>query len=97
MTPALAAMVYDRFRDLARDPSEEPRLTNAENEILRMVAQGFTYRQIAEKRVVALKTVQNQAQNILAKLHMHTRYELEVYGIRHDLDRDVDPDGGRKG
>ncbi len=86
-TPSLAALVLDEFRRLAdRDPSE-PSLTRRENEVLRLVAKGYTYREIAEKLFISVKTVQNHVQNILTKLQLRRRYELMRYAIQKGLDR----------
>jgi DNA-binding NarL/FixJ family response regulator len=87
-SPSLAGLVLDEFRRLSagRDP-EEPRLTERENEVLKLVAKGYTYREIAEKLFISQKTVQNHVQNILTKLQLHKRYELMRYAIRRGLDR----------
>jgi DNA-binding NarL/FixJ family response regulator len=86
-TPSLAGLVLDEFRRLAdRDP-DEPSLTARENEVLKLVAKGYTYREIAEKLFISHKTVQNHVQNILTKLQLRRRYELMRYAIRKGLDR----------
>lgn len=88
-TPALAALVMGEFRRLANTEPGEPGLTRRENEVLRLVAKGYTYREIAEQLYLAPKTVQNHVQHILEKLQMHHRHELMRYGIRKGLDRDA--------
>lgn len=89
-SPSLAGMVLQEFRRMAsRDPAE-PRLTARENEVLVLVAKGYTYREIADKLFLSVKTVQNHVQNILAKLHLHKRYELMRYAIQRGLDRAPD-------
>jgi DNA-binding NarL/FixJ family response regulator len=86
-TPSLAGLVLDEFRRLAgRDPSE-PALSPRENEVLRLVAKGYTYREIAERLSISGKTVQNHVQNILTKLQLRRRYELMRYAIQRGLDR----------
>jgi DNA-binding NarL/FixJ family response regulator len=86
-TPSLAGLVLSEFRRLAkRDPSE-PGLTPRENEILKLVAKGYTYREIGQKLFISTKTVQNHVQNILTKLQLRKRYELMRYAIRKGLDR----------
>ena len=50
-------------------------------EVLRMVAKGLSYRQIAERLVLSHRTVQNHVQNTLRKLQMHNRVELTPYAI----------------
>ena len=94
-TPGLAGLVLGEYRRLAATPpagSGTPRLTERETEVLRLVAKGLTYRQIAERLVVSVRTVQNHVQNTLGKLQLHNRSELVRYAIRVGLD-DPDPDG----
>ena len=62
-----------------------PRLTERETEILRMVAKGLSYKQIAERLVLSHRTVQNHVQNTLGKLQLHNRVELVRYAIEHGL------------
>ena len=89
-SPSLAGMVLEEFRRMAsRDPAE-PTLTARENEVLVLVAKGYTYREIAEKLFLSIKTVQNHVQNILAKLQLHKRYELMRYAIQRGLDKAPD-------
>jgi len=86
-TASLAALVLSEFRRIAAPEPGEPGLTARENEILRLVAKGYTYREIAEQLFISMKTVQNHVQNILAKLHLRKRYELMRYAIQRGLDR----------
>ncbi len=89
-TASLAGLVLEEFRRLAgRDPSE-PALSPRENDVLRLVAKGYTYREIAEKLFISVKTVQNHVQNILTKLQFRRRYELMRYAIERGLDRTPD-------
>jgi DNA-binding NarL/FixJ family response regulator len=89
-TPGLAALVLGEFRRLAlgaagRDDADTPRLTERETEILRMVATGLSYKQIATRLVLSHRTVQNHVQNTLGKLQLHNRVELVRYAIEHGL------------
>jgi DNA-binding NarL/FixJ family response regulator/class 3 adenylate cyclase len=87
-TSPLAGLVLAEFRRVATAPAAgEVGLTARENEVLRLVAKGYTYREIAEKLFISVKTVQNHVQNILAKLQLHKRYELMRYAIQKGLDR----------
>ena len=65
-----------------------PHLTERETEILKMVAKGMSYKQIAERLVLSHRTVQNHVQNTLRKLQMHNRVELTRYAIEQGLDDD---------
>ncbi|MET7392251.1 response regulator transcription factor [Dactylosporangium sp. NPDC005572] len=89
-TPGLAGLVLGEFRRLAsvsraEDP-EAPRLTERETEVLRLVAKGVTYKEIAERLVLSHRTVQNHVQNTLGKLQLHSRVDLVRYAIERGLD-----------
>ncbi|MDQ3956702.1 MAG: response regulator transcription factor [Actinomycetota bacterium] len=87
-TPSLAGLVLDEFRRMAKSHEPgEPALTARENEVLKLVAKGYTYREIGEKLFISTKTVQNHVQNILTKLQLSKRYELMRYAIERGLDK----------
>ena len=86
-TPSLAGLVLHEFRRIARDDPSEPGLTERENEVLKLVAKGYSYKEIGEKLFISTKTVQNHVQNILVKLQLKRRYELMRYAIQKGLDR----------
>jgi len=88
-TPGLAGLVLGEYRRLATTPApagDTPRLTDRETEVLRLVAKGLSYKQIAERLVVSHRTVQNHVQNTLNKLQLHNRVELVRYAIEQGLD-----------
>ncbi|WP_329304102.1 MULTISPECIES: response regulator transcription factor [unclassified Streptomyces] len=93
-TPGLAGLVLGEYRRLASEPvpatgADEPRvpqLTDRETEVLRLVAKGLSYKQIAERLVISHRTVQNHVQNTLGKLQLHNRVELVRYAIERGLD-----------
>jgi DNA-binding NarL/FixJ family response regulator len=91
-TPGLAGLVLGEFRRLAAEPepadrrSPAPQLTARETEVLRLVAKGLSYRQIADRLVLSHRTVQNHVQNTLGKLQLHNRVELVRYAIEQGLD-----------
>ncbi|GII21812.1 DNA-binding response regulator [Planosporangium mesophilum] len=90
-TPGLAGLVLGEYRRLATaaQPADDaPRLTDRETEVLRLVAKGLSYKQIAERLVVSHRTVQNHVQNTLGKLQLHNRVELVRYAIERGLDTD---------
>ena len=86
-TPSLAGLVLSEFRRIAATDPSEPGLTPRENEVLKLVAKGYTYREIGEQLFISTKTVQNHVQNILTKLQLKKRYELMRYAIQKGLDR----------
>ncbi|MFD5511868.1 response regulator [Streptomyces sp. NPDC127051] len=92
-TPGLAGLVLGEYRRLAADPApaapdepKVPQLTDRETEVLRLVAKGLSYKQIAERLVISHRTVQNHVQNTLGKLQLHNRVELVRYAIERGLD-----------
>lgn len=86
-TSGLAGLVLSEFRRVATKDAGEPGLSPRENEVLLLVAKGYTYGEIAQKLFISQKTVQNHVQNILTKLHLRKRYELMRYAIQKGLDR----------
>ena len=64
----------------ARDP-----LTPRELEVVKLIAEAFTNRQIAETLKVSEKTVESHRANVLAKLGMRDRVELARYAVRRGL------------
>ena len=81
-TPGLAGLVLGEY---GRQDDSGPRLTERETEILRLVAKGLGYKQIAERLVLSHRTVQNHVQNTLRKLQMHNRAQLVRYAIESGL------------
>ena len=92
-TPGLAGLVLGEFRrmsapDAAGGSDDASALTERETEVLRMVAKGLGYKQIAERLFISHRTVQNHVQNTLRKLQMHNRVELTRWAIERGLDED---------
>ena len=97
-TAGLAGLVLGEFRRLAANPGVPgtpgaPRLTDRETEVLRLVATGLSYKQIAARLVLSHRTVQNHVQNTLGKLQLHNRVELVRYAIDQGLDLPDRADG----
>jgi DNA-binding NarL/FixJ family response regulator len=82
MTPLIADYLH-RARN--EQPLREDPLTPREQEVLKLVAEGYTNKQIAEALVISEKTVERHRANILEKLGMRDRVELTRYAIRHGL------------
>jgi DNA-binding NarL/FixJ family response regulator len=91
-TPGLAGLVLGEFRRMSTEPAVDPSsgvqstLTERETEVLRLVAKGLSYKEIAGRLVLSHRTVQNHVQNILGKLQMHNRVELVRYAIATGLE-----------
>ena len=93
-TPGLAGLVLGEYRRLSETPRASadpqlPRLTERETEVLRLVAKGLSYKQIADRLVLSHRTVQNHVQNTLGKLQLHNRVQLVRYAIEQGLDEEL--------
>ena len=64
----------------------QPRLTERETEVLRLVAKGMTYPEIAALLVLSPRTVQNHVQNTLIKLQLHNKAQLVRYALEQGID-----------
>jgi DNA-binding NarL/FixJ family response regulator len=83
---AMTPLIADFLRRARQDEAlpEDP-LTAREQEVLKLVAEGYTNKQIASELVISEKTVERHRANILEKLGMRDRVELTRYAIRHGL------------
>jgi DNA-binding NarL/FixJ family response regulator len=101
-TSELAGLVLGEYRRLAgpggatavavsggrsvTERSPAPRLTDRETEVLRLVAKGLTYPQIAERLTLSTRTVQNHVGNTLTKLQLHNKAQLVRYAMENGVD-----------
>lgn len=83
--PTMARRLVQEF--LAQTGSDESRakLSPREKEILKLIAEGFTSREIAERLVVSPSTVHTHRTNLMQKLSLGSRHELVRYARRHGL------------
>jgi DNA-binding NarL/FixJ family response regulator len=78
-SPRLAGFVLDAFRDAPAVPSIDPEidlLTPREREVLRLLARGYAYKEIASELFISIKTVETHASNVLRKLQLSSRHQL---------------------
>jgi len=80
--PALTARVLDRVRNGVPEGDELADLTAREREILELIAEGLTNRQIGERLFLAEKTVKNYVSSLLAKLGLERRTQAAVLATR---------------
>lgn len=81
--PTLARVLMREFTQHAQ--GSRPELTPRELEVLALIAEGYTNRQIAERLCISVKTVDRHRENILRKLNLHSRVELVKYALRKGL------------
>ena len=78
-SPRLAGFVLDAFRDTPVAPSVDPdldQLTPREREVMRLLARGYAYKEIAAELFISVKTVETHASNVLRKLQLSNRHQL---------------------
>jgi DNA-binding NarL/FixJ family response regulator len=78
-SPRLAGFVLDAFRDAPVAPTVDPdfdQLTPREREVLRLLARGYAYKEIAAELFISIKTVETHASNVLRKLQLSSRHQL---------------------
>jgi DNA-binding NarL/FixJ family response regulator len=96
LSPGLAARILDEFVRMSQEGADKPAgpktvLTDREREVLRLVADGATNREIGSKLFISENTVSFHMKNILAKLHLKNRAQAAAYAIRTGLANDVGP------
>ncbi|CAM3501693.1 response regulator [Stackebrandtia soli] len=83
-SPRLAGFVLDAFASTSQAPVNDPeldQLTNREREVLRLLARGYAYKEIAKELYISIKTVETHVSNVLRKLQMSNRYELSRWAV----------------
>lgn len=76
-SPRLAGFVLDAFRGNAMDtPSEIDLLSPREQEVMKLIARGHTYREAASALFISDRTIETHVSNVLKKLQLSNRYEL---------------------
>jgi len=88
ISPSMASKLLAEFNTLAKAAEEKvavPKLTDRELQVLKLVAQGMSNREVAEQLFISENTVKNHVRNILEKLHLHSRMEAVVYAVREKI------------
>ncbi|MFV0258054.1 MAG: LuxR C-terminal-related transcriptional regulator, partial [Acidimicrobiales bacterium] len=92
-SPRLAAFVLDAFRNgpgaapvaERAEPDDLDLLSPREREVMRLLARGFTYREIAAELFISDRTVESHTSSVLRKLQLSNRHELTHWAARHHL------------
>lgn len=79
-SPRLAGFVLDAFgtaaADVAVSDEELDRLSAREQEVMRLIARGYTYREVGSELFISIKTVESHVSAVLRKLQLSSRHEL---------------------
>jgi DNA-binding NarL/FixJ family response regulator len=89
-SPRLAGFVLDAFAGdlpagMGSDDPELDQLTTREKEVLRHIARGYTYKEIAARLFISVKTVETHVSAVLRKLQLSNRHELTAWAAGRDL------------
>lgn len=87
LSPAVTRLVLEEYlrRDGARPEDAVDELTPREREVLQLIAEGYTSREIAEMLSLSVKTVQAHRGSLMQKLDLHDRGELIKYAIQKKI------------
>ena len=87
LSPAITRLVienYLRWGELQKDDTSDG-LSPREREVLQLIAEGYTSKQISEILCISIKTVQSHRANLMAKLNLHDRADLIKYAIQRKI------------
>ena len=78
-SPRLAGFVLDAFAgsiQVAQVDEDLDRLTEREREVMRLIARGYSYKEVASELFISIKTVETHVSSVLRKLQLSSRHEL---------------------
>lgn len=88
-SPRLAGFVLDAFGAVAGEQAESSdeldRLSAREREVMRLIARGFSYKEVASELFISIKTVETHVSAVLRKLQLSSRHELTVWASTRKL------------
>ena len=86
-SPRLAGFVIDAFSSSLSSPVDDDvdRLSPRENEVMRLLARGYAYKEIARRLSISIKTVETHASAVLRKLQLSSRHELQNWASRRRI------------
>jgi DNA-binding NarL/FixJ family response regulator len=87
-SPRLAGFVLDAFagqREVAAVDEDLDRLTEREREVMRLIARGYAYKEVASALFISIKTVETHMSSVLRKLQLSSRHELTRWASERRL------------
>jgi len=88
-SPRLAGFVLDAFGapagEQAETDAELDRLSKREREVMRLIARGFAYKEVATELFISIKTVETHVSAVLRKLQLSSRHELTAWALERKL------------
>ena len=88
-SPRLAGFVLDAFGAVAGESAssaeELDRLSAREQEVMRLIARGYAYKEVAAELFISIKTVETHVSAVLRKLQLSSRHELTAWALERKL------------
>ena len=88
-SPRLAGFVLDAFGaaagEVALIDEELDRLSTREREVMRLIARGYQYKEVAKELFISIKTVETHVSSVLRKLQLSSRHELTAWAVGRHL------------
>jgi len=88
-SPRLAGFVLDAFGAAAGEVAvideELDRLSTREREVMRLIARGYQYKEVAKELFISIKTVETHVSSVLRKLQLSSRHELTAWAVGRRL------------
>lgn len=87
-SPRLAGFVLDAFAgtiEVAAIDSDLDRLSLREREVMRLIARGYAYKEVAKELFISVKTVETHVSHVLRKLQLSSRHELTRWAVDRRL------------
>ncbi|PWC06249.1 LuxR C-terminal-related transcriptional regulator [Mycetocola zhujimingii] len=88
-SPRLAGFVLDAFGAVAGETAEASdeldRLSAREQEVMRLIARGYSYKEVAASLFISVKTVETHVSSVLRKLQLSSRHELTAWALARKL------------
>jgi len=88
-SPRLAGFVLDAFGAVAGEQAESSeeldRLSAREREVMRLIARGYAYKEVATELFISVKTVETHVSAVLRKLQLSSRHELTAWALERKL------------
>jgi DNA-binding NarL/FixJ family response regulator len=88
-SPRLAGFVLDAFGAAAGEQAESTdeldRLSAREREVMRLIARGYAYKEVAAELFISIKTVETHVSAVLRKLQLSSRHELTAWALERKL------------
>ncbi|MFO8009479.1 MAG: response regulator transcription factor, partial [Dehalococcoidia bacterium] len=87
LSPTAASILIEECQHHVTEEEKDPyqQLTDREREVLKLVAEGYTAREIADMLVISVRTAESYKSSLMQKLDIHNRTDLIKFAIRRSI------------